>query len=99
MQNEYDFRTELMQWHRPGLRCAYTPGADEICLENATFLVPENGGEVLLTAAKDFQDYLFTSMEVSAGISRNKINGTAVRVGTYAQLNREWDHEPVAASY
>lgn len=99
MQKDYDFRQELMQWHRPGLRCAYTPSTDELSMENITIVVPKDGGEVLLTAAQDFQDYLFTSMDCSAALSRSKASGVTLIVGTYAQLSKAWDYEEVPASY
>ena len=47
MEKNYDFRKELMQWHRPGLRVKHTPGADEISLENITILVPAAAGPLL----------------------------------------------------
>lgn len=99
MQKNYDFRQELMQWHRPHLRCPYTPGEDEIALDNCTIRVSEDAGEVLLTAAQDFQDYLFTSMDVSAALSRHTAAGVTITVGTFAQLGRSWEREAVAASY
>jgi hypothetical protein len=99
MQQNYDFRQELMQWHRPGLRCPYTPAADEVSLEAATILLPQDAGEVTLTAAQDFQDYLFTSMDCSAALSRGKASGVTLTVGTYAQLGKVWGYEEVPASY
>lgn len=99
MQMNYDFREELMQWHRPGLRCGYTPGADELCLEDITIVIPEDGGEVLTTAAQDFQDYLFTSMDCSAALRRGKARGSCVTVGTCSQLGRAWEYEEIPASY
>jgi len=99
MQKDYDFRQELMQWHRPGLRCAYTPGADELSMENITIVVSKDSGEVLLTAAQDFQDYLFTSMNCTAALSRGKAYGVTLTVGTYAQLGKVWDYAEVPASY
>ena len=99
MQKNYDFRQELMQWHRPGLRCAYTPKPEEVSLEQVTVLLPPDAGEVLCTAAQDFQDYLFTSMEASAALSRGKVSGLPLTVGTFAQLDRPWPYDAVAASY
>ena len=88
MEQNYDFRTELMQWHRPNLRCDYTPGADKVSLDNAfTIVIPKDSGEVLVTAAQDFQDYLFTSMDYSAALSRCKAAGKTICVGTFSQLN------------
>lgn len=100
MEQNYDFRKELMQWHRPGLRSVYTPGADEISLDDAfTIVVPFACGEVTLTAAQDFQDYLFTSMDCSAALRRGTAPGKTIRVGTFTQLGMNWTYEPVPASY
>ena len=99
MQHDYDFRKELMQWHRPGLRCAYTPAAEEASLENITILVPGDAGEVLLTAAQDFQDFLFTSMDCSAALSRGSAHGMRLTVGTFSQLGKAWLYEETPASY
>ena len=65
MQKNYDFRQELMQWHRPGLRCAYTPKPEEVSLEQVTVLLPPDAGEVLCTAAQDFQDYPYPDQKMS----------------------------------
>ena len=100
MEQNYDFRKELMQWHRPNLRCDYAPGADEVSLDDTfTIVIPKDSGEVLVTAAQDFQDYLFTSMDCSAALSRGKAAGKTICVGTYTQLGVAWDYEAVAASY
>ena len=99
MQQNYDFRKELMQWHRPGLRAEYTPGGDALSLENITIVVPVDAGEVLLTAAQDFQDYLFTSMDCSAALSRGNAAGKALTVGTFAQLGKPWNYDSTPASY
>ena len=99
MEKNYDFRKELMQWHRPGLRVEHTPGADEISLENITILVPAAAGEVLLTAAQDFQDFLFTSMDCSASLSRGNAAGMRLTAGTFSQLGKPWLYEETPASY
>jgi hypothetical protein len=99
MEKNYDFRQELMQWHRSGLRAAYTPGKDEVSLEKCTICLHETAGEVISTAAMDFQDYLHTSMGASAEVSCKIVSGMAVTVGTYTQLGKVWNYDEVAASY
>ena len=91
MENNYDFRKELMQFHRPDYRCPYTPAPEEISLEQVTIFLPPDAGEVLLTAARDFQDYLFTSMNAAAVLSRKKLPGMNLTVGTFSQLGKTWD--------
>ena len=72
MEKNYEFRQELLQWHRPDLRDPdYVPEPGMVSItEDFCILIPADSGEVLLTAAKDFQDYLYTSMNLSAISSR-----------------------------
>jgi hypothetical protein len=81
----YDFSKKLLQVHKNGKRMSPSenlrvlnrkPAEEELEIKNNfVMLIPENAGKVLLTAAKDFQDYLFTSMNVSVllkkGIAQN----------------------------
>ncbi len=66
----YQFRDRLRCIHKKDLRdfslCA---AADEFEIKNGiTIVLPKDSGEVALTAAQDFADYLFVSMKVSAMI-------------------------------
>jgi len=88
-----------MQWHRPGLRLDHTPEVEEVSLERITILIPKDSGEVLLTAAQDFQDYLFTSMDCTAALSRGNASGMTLTVGTFVQLGKPWRYEETPASY
>ena len=64
MEKNYDFRQEMLQFHRPGLRCnGYVPGADELKIHDEfTIFYLDDSDEVLETAVKDLQDYLQISM-------------------------------------
>ncbi|MBQ2999716.1 MAG: hypothetical protein IJD64_04575, partial [Clostridia bacterium] len=68
MEKHYDFCKRLLEVHKKDRRDAsLLPRDDEFFFESPTaILMPENAGEVTLTAAKDFADYLFTSMNVTA---------------------------------
>ena len=105
MQANYEFRQEMLQWHRPGLRCeTYQPDSDMIAItDRFCIVIPQDCGEVLTTAAKDLQDYLFTSMEISVGLRRmsdlSRLPENAILVATSAQLQKDWELEPVSASY
>lgn len=105
MQANYDFRQEMLQWHRPGLRDrSYCPGPDMVAVdEQFSIVIPKNAGEVLITAAKDLQDYLFTSMECSVPLRRvsdlSQIPEKAILVVTAQQLGRQWAYEAVSAAY
>ena len=67
MEKNYEFRQRLLQLHRPGLRCRdYSPQENMLEITDSfRILIPTGCSEVVLTAAKDLQDYLFTSMELS----------------------------------
>ena len=100
MQKNYEFRQELLQIHKPGLRCTdYVPAAEEICLSDGISIVTTPGcSEVITTAARDLQDYLQTSMGISACLKQRAAD-PAIVVGTAAELGRVWAYEPVPASY
>ena len=67
-ENNYDFCKRLLEVHKKDRRDrSLLPTDNEFCFESPTaILIPENAGEVTVTAARDFADYLFTSMNVSA---------------------------------
>jgi len=105
MQANYDFRQEMLQWHRPGIRCFdYKPEPGMIGIDDSfSILISQDSGEVLTTAAKDLQDYLFTSMACSVNLRRVSALPTlpvkSLLVATAAQLGRDWPWEPVSSAY
>ncbi len=78
MRNEqkYEFRKRLLNIHRKDVRnFDILPDENELELKNGVnIIIPEKSEEVMITGAKDFTDYLFTSMKVSAMISNEKIS-------------------------
>lgn len=74
-ERNYDFRKKLLQAHLENLRdLNRKPAEEELEIKNNfVMIIPENAGQVLLTAAKDFQDYLFTSMDVSVLLQRGDV--------------------------
>lgn len=64
----YQFRQRLLQVHEKNVRDdALVPLEEELVLNDGFVIcIPPNADEVVLTAAKDFLDYLFTSMHISA---------------------------------
>lgn len=77
----YDFHKRLLQVHKPGRRKELTPQAGEWALpDSIAIVVGKDPDEVVMTAARDFADYLLVSMGISAGIA---YEGTApcIRVG------------------
>ena len=78
MEKKYDFKLDLLQVHKRGIRRQdLTPKDTEYELKNGlTLVLPEyDEDDVILTAAKDFIDYLFVSQGVSAMLGR-EVAGT-----------------------
>lgn len=67
-ENNYDFRKRMLQVHRKNIRdYDIHPDSDEQVLEDGfCVILPEVDDVVIETAARDFTEYLFTSMNVSA---------------------------------
>ena len=74
MERNYDFCKRLLEVHKKNRRDkALLPNKDEFCFESPTaILIPEGAGEITVTAAKDFSDYLFTSMNVTAYVDYDR---------------------------
>ena len=89
-ENNYDFRKRMLQVHRKDVR-DYTimPGADELVLQDGfSVILPETEDVVVETAAKDFIDYLFTSMGISAILRKSdyKAEGNCVRLQYHSAI-------------
>ena len=80
-ERPYEFRRRLNCIHRPGRRDAdLAPASDEIAIGNGWRIsVAPEAGACVLQVARDLQDYLFTSMDVSALLVRG---GADVSVAT-----------------
>lgn len=74
MEQNYDFCRRLLEVHKPDRRnFSLQPQENEFVFRSpVAILIPQNAGQILKTAAKDFADYLLTSMGVSAYIDINK---------------------------
>lgn len=68
---KYQFKKDLLQIHKKNIRdLSLVPEENEFELKNGLLLVvAEDAGIVTMTAVRDFQEYLLTSMRVSAAIS------------------------------
>ncbi len=77
IEKRYEFKNDLMQIHKPGLRDAkLTPHADEFVFTDGTvILLPADADKVITHAARDFEDFLYTSMGVSVLVGKNAIPG------------------------
>lgn len=69
-EKKYEFRKRMRVVHKSDIRdynSVLSP--DETELKNIVRIsLPKESGDVISTAAKDFQDYLYTSMNVSASL-------------------------------
>lgn len=68
----YDFRKRLLEVHKKDRRDdEAVPSPDEIRITGDwTVEIGENAGRVILNAARDLQEYLFTSMGISVRLKR-----------------------------
>ena len=70
MERNYEFRKRLLEIHQKNRRDpSLLPAADELVLnQESDIYIPADAGRVLLCAARDLQDYLFTSMGLSVRV-------------------------------
>ena len=70
MERNYEYRKRLTQVHRPDRRdYSISPGDGEMMVGSGWKIeIPADGGKLLVNAAKDLQDYLDVSMNVSVRI-------------------------------
>lgn len=71
-EQPYDFKKELLQVHKKDVRDYSRCSASdefEIC-DGIRIVLPEEDNAVIITSAKDFIDYLFVSMGISAMLVR-----------------------------
>ena len=80
-ERNYDFKRELLNVHKRGVRREdLLPENNEFAFtDGVTIYVEDHENRVIMTAARDFEDYLFTSMNVSARIVKTTHDAT-VRV-------------------
>lgn len=74
-EKHYEFRKRLAEVHKKNIRDFHLqPEVNELALTNGCrIVISPDASEVILTAAKDFADYLFTSMNVSAMLWREAL--------------------------
>ncbi|MBE5868726.1 MAG: hypothetical protein E7293_07185 [Lachnospiraceae bacterium] len=76
IQKPYDFKTELLEVHKKDRRDkSLTPREDEFAFPEEVRIVLLDNSDVILTAARDFTDYLFTSMGISGFITEKQKPG------------------------
>lgn len=77
-QNNYDFKSELLIVHPENVRdFSLLAEKDEFCfLENAKIYIENPDDQVIITASRDFVDYLFTSMSVGVALTKKQADCT-----------------------
>ncbi len=82
-EKNYDFRKRMLCVHEKDIRNnSLTPKENELEIKDFVTIVVSEDNEVMLTAARDFADYLYTAMHVSAAVAEKgaKVNGQYIAV-------------------
>lgn len=79
-ERRYQFRDRLNCIHEKDRRdLSLKPGADDfVFVDGVKIAIPASAGEVLYTAARDFEDYLWVSMGVSASVVKGSDAGVTI---------------------
>lgn len=88
-ERPYDFKKGLLEVHKKDVRdFSRKPQGDEFELSDGIRIVmPDIDNAVIMTAAKDFIDYLFVSMRVSAMLTcKDEKNAPAIRLSLSQEL-------------
>jgi len=74
IEKNYDFRKRMQEIHKTGLRNdTLVPKENELVLaDRLVICLPADADDVILTAAKDFADFLFTSMDLSVMLKKGR---------------------------
>ena len=80
IQKNYDFKAELLSVHKRNQRDENIfPNADEFAFfDGVKIFVGDITDKVILTAVRDFEEYLFTSMNVCAQIVKTPDNASVI---------------------
>ena len=95
LEKNYEFRKRMLDVHQKDIWDKTLIKQDDefqICDEFRIYF-PENSGEVVLTAAKDFSDYLFTSMNIPSMLLKREYDGVANSVVISLAYENEIDLE------
>ena len=75
IEKRYEFKKDLMQLHKPGLRDPERKPADNefVFSDGTVILLPPMADATITHAARDFETFLYTSMGVAVLVSQNPI--------------------------
>ena len=76
-EKRYEFKKELMQIHKPDLRDPKkTPNENDFVFTDGTVvLLPPMADPTVTQGARDFEQFMYTSMGVAVMVSKNPIPG------------------------
>ena len=77
IEKRYEFKKDLMQLHKPGLRDPERKPQDNefVFTDGTVILLPPMADATITHAARDFEAFLYTSMGVAVLVSQNPIPG------------------------
>lgn len=77
-EKRYQFKEELLEVHKKDRRdFSVVPEDDEFVISDGILIVvPEDASDVIMTATRDFESYLFVSMNISSMITRTSKSNT-----------------------
>ena len=96
VEKKYEFRKRLLVVHQKNIRDhAILPREDEFSAKDGCrIVIGKDASEVIVTAAKDFADFLFTSMNVSAMVSVGAPAAGDILIATAAELGADYADIP-----
>ena len=73
MEKRYDFKRNLLNVHKAGLRdFSRKPKENEFVISDGlAVVVPKDADKVVMNAVRDFESFLFISMKTSAFVTEN----------------------------
>ena len=98
-EQNYEFRKRLLTLHKSYVRDnnRMLAGDEFEIADGCIIWLPEDAGDVLLTAAKDFVEYLFTSMGVSVMLKKGDCSETEGELSEGTQCEHIIIHSPRAS--
>ena len=96
VEKKYEFRKRLLVVHQKDIRdSAIVARDDEFAFKDGCkIVIGKDASEVIVTVAKDFADFLFTSMNVSAMVSIGVPGAGDIVIGTASELGAAYADIP-----
>lgn len=90
-EKHYDFRKKMLEIHKKDLRdFSINPSTDEFVIKDGMKIVfDEHASDVIITAVKDFADYLYTSMNLSLFIKKGTKDDGEIYIATKNEIDAD----------